>query len=404
MEENKLKVVESPILYPDTIVVGKADKVLDTSKNLGWLLSHFEAEIRYNLMTRRREVTIPGLYIFKEDMDNDILARIEDIATLNFFPTKKIDQHLNVLGGENTYHPIVTAIAVNPWDGMPRLDNFIDCLVTENPILTRYIVRTWMVAAIAAAHSQDGFINQGVLVLQGPQRIGKTTWVKALDPINCRAVKESAFLDPSSKDSVAQLSMFWIAELGELESIFRKSDIGRLKSFITTEFDHVRLPYAKKPTFLPRRSAYVATVNDQNFLADNTGNRRWWTIPLSEIKPFPHEQMIQVWAEVRHIWDNGHLTYLSDEIQNQANELNKSHERIDPFEEKLFTWYDWKSPARKEMCASDVLEELGYKNPNQGDCTRMGTLLTKINCKKSRRSNGVSLHEVPCSILHRTKY
>jgi len=240
------KVVQSVILYPETSEVNKVPKVLDTYKNLEWLLDHFKAEIKFNLMTRKREIHIPDQFVFPDDIENDSLARVDYIATLNLMPTKKLDAHLDVLAGENAYHPIVDCILKKPWDEKQRLDSFVSCVRTSTQNTSNEVIKTWMVTAIAAAFSKTGFINQGVLVFQGEQGIGKSSWVKALDPIGCSAVKESAFLDPTNKDSVAQLASYWISELGELESIFKKSDIGRLKSFITMEFDYVRLPYAKK--------------------------------------------------------------------------------------------------------------------------------------------------------------
>lgn len=395
------KVVSSPVLYPETVTVGKSEKVLDTHVNLEWLLSHFRAEIKHNRMTRRREIVIPDHYTFPDDIENNTLSRIDYLATINYMPTKKLDQHLDFIADQNPYHPIVECMKDNPWDGIPRLDNFISQVVTDEPEHSKRLIKTWMVAAMAAAHSITGFINQGVLVLQGEQNIGKTSWVKALDPINCGAVKESAFLDPSNKDSVFLLSNYWIAELGELESIFRKSDIGRLKSFVTTEFDNLRLPYARKSTRVPRRSVYVATVNDKSFLADDTGNRRWWTIRVKEINRHHNLDMIQVWAEVYDVWQSGHLTYLDREIQAQVNENNKKHEKLEPLKELLFSFYDWKSTARRSMTATAVLIELGFKNPSRADATKMGRILKEVNNIDTRIISGYTLHEMPYFLPHK---
>jgi putative DNA primase/helicase len=394
---NPYEVVSSPILYPER----RGEKVLDTFQNLAWLLSHFNAEIKYNLMTRRTEINIPGHFMFQDDLENSALARVDYLATINGMPTKKLPEHLDTLAYLNTYHPVVECIKSKKWDGIKRVDEFIETIQAANQQLARKIIRTFMIAAVAAAHSIDGFVNEGVLVLQGKQSLGKTTWIKNLSPLKRGAVKEGAFLDPSNKDSVMQLAEYWIVELGELDSIFSKSAIGRLKSFITMQTDQVRSPYARKSMRLPRRSVYAATVNEESYLVDETGNRRWWTINVLSVNNEHGLDMQQVWAEIYEEWRNNALTYLPKDLQDEVNQSNKQFEKIDPLKEKLLDWYDWESPFRKWLTASAILEEMGYMNPHPKEATRIGKLLVEINGKPPRPSNGRMLHEVPSKILYR---
>lgn len=395
INHNPLFVAPTGFYYPENL----KGKVLDTYKNLEWLLNHFKTEIKYNLMTRRREINIPSHYFFKDDIENSSLGRINYLATLNGMPTKQLDKHLDALAFEKPYHPIVECLKDNPWDKIERLETFIKTITTTNDALSHPIIKTWMIAAIAAAHSQNGFINQGVLVLQGKQNIGKTRWAKSLDPIDCGAVKEGALLDPNNKDNVILLARHWIVELGEVDATFRKTDIARLKSFITMQADDVRFPYAAKDTHLVRRTSYIATVNDENFLADDTGNRRWWTITVQNID-FTHGlDMQQVWAEAYTIWQAGALTYLSTDLQNSVNEANVTHEKVDPFKEKLNTHYDWESTARHWMNATQILEELGYSRPSRGDSTRMGNYLRIFAKGDERIRDGYRLYNVPYFII-----
>lgn len=373
-----------------------AFKALDTHINLAFLLNKFGARFRYNLMTRKREIDIPGLMIFHDDPDNNLLAQVEYLATINHLQYRQIDKFLDILCADNAYHPIIECIKDHPWDGVARLDNFINTIQTKDEELKKILIRTWMVAAIAAAHSIDGFTNHGMLVLQGLQGVGKTAWVKKLDPCNCGAVKEGALLDPTNKDNVISLSRFWIIELGEIDATFNKTDIARLKSYITSQSDYVRHHYARKDTILPRRSICLATVNESNFLVDTTGNRRFWTLEVTDINYGHKIDMKQVWAEVYAIWQAGALTYLPKDIENAVNKSNLKHEKIDPFEEKLLTFYDWEHSSRRTMTCVAVLEDIGYSKPTQAEAIRMGKILTKLNGKPSLRSNGLSLHEIPC--------
>ena len=273
-QDSKLRVVEGLDQYPHIKETKSGIKILDTYGNLEWLLTHFSAKIRYNRMTRKRETQLPWMTVPADDTHNALLYLITEIATLNDMPIKSIDNHLNMLALSNPYHPIVECIKEKPWDGICRLDDFMLTIKTTKPEFSKKLIRTWMVAAMAAAHSVTGFMNHGVLVLHGKQGMNKTRFVQSLDPINCRAIKESAILDPSRKDTFLEFNTFWISELAEIDSVFKKSEMGRLKAFITTTSDYVRSPFARQAEDRARRSAYIATVNVDSFLSDDTGNRR----------------------------------------------------------------------------------------------------------------------------------
>lgn len=381
--------------YPEKITTKEKVIVLDTHKNLEWLLKQFRGKVCFNLMNRRREIIIPGMYVFKDDSENDCLSRIEYLATINGMPNKQIDKHLDVLAGENTYHPIVECISSKAWDGIARLDEFISTIKTTNPVIDTILIKTWMIAAIAAAHSEEGFINHGVLVIQGEQGIGKTAWVNSLDPCNSKAIKCGVLLDPKDKDSVIGASRFWIVEIGELDATFNKSDIAHLKSFITSPVDDVRVPWGRKETALVRRTAYIATVNENNFLVDANGNRRWWTVTAESINYEHNMDMQQVWSEVYHIWRKGGLPYLPPHLQSEVNIKNKDHEKIDPIRERLLTAYDWSLNHRDEFTVTEILNQLNYKNPTMAELVRAGKILTEINGKGGRKTNGIKLHSVP---------
>ncbi len=398
MQGHPWRVITTKMDYPAIEHNKTFTKVLDVSDNLEFLLNKFNAKIRFNLMSRQREIEInlPGFQVSKEDEENQMLFLISDLAVINSMPVSYLDNHLTVIAQKNAYHPIVECLKQNKWDGKQRLNKFIQTIQVHNEDLARKIITTWMVCAIAAAHSEGGFTNSGVLVIQGEQGIGKTAWIKKLDPIGCNAVREGAFLDPSNKDSVAQLASFWIAELAEVECIFKKSEIGRLKSFITSGSDCVRLPYARKANRIPRRTVYAATVNDGNYLTDETGNRRWWTIPAIGIN-FDHDfDMVQVWAEVYQLWRNGHPAYLVQELQVALNDANKEFERVDPIKEKLIQYYDWdRDCSRDYKSATQVLEELGFKNPSLPDARRAGLFLRELSNDDCKRVQGLMRHGVP---------
>ena len=103
-----------------------------------------------------------------------------------------------------------------------------------------------------------------------------------------------------------QATSKWISELGELGSIIRK-DMDSVKVFLTKSTDEYRTPYGKASLHYPRMTSFVGTVNDDQFLISQTGNRRFVTISLvsdlvidynTQIKSF---DALQLWSRIYHI-------------------------------------------------------------------------------------------------------
>ena len=387
--------LNTPIVYPE---IGKKGHVLDTAINLKHLLDLYQIEVRWNSMLRKREVFVPDKYFFPDEAANMVNAEIYQLAVINGMPYTRLKQHLDSIAWKQQYHPIVEGIKIRAWDGFGRLDGFIKTLRISNPLLTDdsyKIVRRWMICAVAAAFSEYGFANQGVLVLCGKQNIGKTRWVRSLDFLECGAVKEGLTIDPSNKDSVITASQCWIGELGELDSTFRKADIARLKSYITSLVDILRFPYREENSSLYRRTAFVATVNERHFLIDDTGNRRWWTIEVDSIDSDHDLDMQQVWAEVYELYKAGEKTWLLPDELEFVNKSNEEHEQIDPLEEKVLEAFDWGTSRVIQLTSTEVLEKIGYAKPTRSDAMRMNNILCKLTKEKAIRTKTKRLHKMP---------
>src|SRR5690606_39387898 len=164
---------------------------------------------------------------------------------------------------------------------------------------------------------------EGVLVFQGPQNLGKTSWLKSLAPRELRLIKDGMMLRPDDKDSVKQVCSFWLVELGELDSTFRRADIAQLKAFITQDTDVLRRPYARRESTYARRTVFFGSVNPREFLHDETGNRRYWTIECESINSRHGLDMQQVWAEVLELWRAG-----EPHRDRKSTRLNSSHVKI----------------------------------------------------------------------------
>jgi hypothetical protein len=126
----------------------------------------------------------------------------------------------------------------------------------------------------------------------------------------------------------------WLVEIGELEA-FNKSEIGRIKQFLSQCEDIFRAAYGRHTQWCPRRCVFFGTSNNGEYLRDKTGNRRFWPLDISIINPIKNvfsdldEEVDQLWAEAFTRWQLGEPLYLSGEIEKAALAEQESHRESD---------------------------------------------------------------------------
>ena len=205
----------------------------------------------------------------------------------------------------NHFNPVVDYLNGKTLDkSRDHLADLYAIMGLEDDWLSQALVKKWFIQGLALLHNDPDhpFQPEGVLTLAGEQGIGKTTFFSRM------ACKPEFFrggqsINSRDKDNERRVVTTWIAELGELDCTF-KSDIGKVKQFITNEYDEYRLPYGHTDKHAPRRTNMGATVNGDKFLIDETGNRRFWTIPLTHVdvnalrKFDAYQVWLQVWEEL----------------------------------------------------------------------------------------------------------
>ncbi len=202
---------------------------------------------------------------------------------------------------KSKYNPVLEFLTAVEHDGHDHLpDLFALMHIPDDDDLSRQLIRKWFLQGIALLHNTESspISAEGVLTLQGPQGCGKTSLVERF-AIRPEWFARGSALNTNDKDTLRRACSRWIIELGEVETTLR-SDIEALKNFITNDVDVYRVPYGRTDLKYARRSNLAATCNSDKYLLDQTGNRRWWTVPIdefikySDIQSFPIEQ---VWAQ-----------------------------------------------------------------------------------------------------------
>lgn len=238
-----------------------------------------------------------------------------------YSPTKTKDAVLAV-ATERAYHPIKDYLDALPeWDGVQRVDKLlIDYFGAEDNSYSKAVIRKTMVAAVARIY-RPGTKFDSVLILNGPQGIGKSTFFAKLAG---RWFSDSLTLtDMKDKSGPEKLQGYWILELGELAGM-RKTDVETVKSFISRVDDKYRASYGVNVENHPRQCVIVGSTNTETgFLRDITGNRRFWPVkvrPGSVKKSWQltDADIDQIWAETVFLYNKGEKLYLEGEEADAA--------------------------------------------------------------------------------------
>ena len=176
-----------------------------------------------------------------------------------------------------------------------------------------------------------------VLVLDGRQDLGKSYFVRWLAGEQ-REYHFEGGINPDNKDSKIRLINTWIWEISELGATTKRSDREALKSFISMEKLRERLPYGHHDVDKPALANFIATVNNNDgFLNDPTGSRRFMSCTLTEINwEYADEVDVnQLWAQAKALFDDGETGRLNAEEREIANRLNAEYEMENPIDRWL---------------------------------------------------------------------
>jgi Virulence-associated protein E len=181
---------------------------------------------------------------------------------------------------ENRFDPVCDHLDALHWDGTPRLDRWVSTyLGAEDTALNRAIGRKTLIAMVRRAR-EPGCKFDYALVLEGPQGAGKSTALRILAGEDNFTDQPILHLDTRSQQEA--LEGAWICELSELAGL-RRTEVETIKNFLSKTEDNARPAYGRYYRDQPRRCIFVGTTNSDEYLKDDTGNRRFWSVRIGVI-------------------------------------------------------------------------------------------------------------------------
>jgi predicted P-loop ATPase len=300
-----------------------------------------------------------------------------------------------VVADENRFHPIREYLDGLAWNGMPRLDTWIETYLRATVpdgeedeakrIYVREVGRRWLISAVARVY-KPGCKADCALILEGPQGVGKSTALAAIMPTLEWFSDEIS--DLGSKDSAQDLRGKWIIELAEL-SAMKRGDIERTKAFISRATDHYRPSYGRRSQDFPRQCVFAGTTNAETYFGDETGNRRFWPVKVGRIDLAGlREVRDQLWAEVVAAFKAGERWWLTSEVEKAAAEEQAERRIVDPWEPYLVNWLD--ALGEEDASVERALNALGLSQGqyDQASANRVARIFKALGLERVRQRVG----------------
>lgn len=376
---------------------GKHLQPLFTEENFKILLLHYGIVIKFDIIKKETFIFFQGI---RQINLNSAVTHIKLLSTLNQLPINLVGELINKLSWDNKFNSWQEWIETTPWDGVNRLTDFYETLQVppDQEVIKTIYLHKWLLQMIHVTCLNDEDqpkMARMVLTLQGKTFIGKTSWVSRLVPNTMYDyVATGMILDTSRDVSLKKCIEHVFVELGELAATYRKSDIEALKNVISCPVDILDIKYLPRAEKHRRRTVFCATVNEVNFLQDQTGNSRFLCLSVLQCNSYHSINMQQLYAQLlvearANPEQNYNLSH--DEITLQTR-INTTLESLSPLEEGLVEIFDFSLEVLPDhvYSARTILMLLGY-HPSQlkkNHTNELAKILDRFNLPRSSNPRG----------------
>lgn len=321
---------------------------------------------------------------FDEWLVDDVEVLIKSLAT--------IAEGVSHAANANKFHPVRQFLEGLPaWDGQPRLDYFLaEITDNERTDFLRLAGRFFLIAMVARIY-RPGVKFDYMLVLEGKQGQGKSSFFRILaDPW----FSETPFEIGTNEGNMA-IQGVWLQEMAEM-GMFSRSEDTAFKSFLAISKDKFRRPYDRRPVEVPRVCLFGGTTNLDQYLKDQTGNRRIWPVRCQEIdNQWLIDHREQLFAEAIVAFKSGERFYPTPEEERLYFEPEqRSRLSVDGWEELIAAFVsDPTEKLRNFYTALDLLinackvekSKIDEANRQTG---RVGRIMSKLGWERVREPTG----------------
>jgi len=248
----------------------------------------------------RNRMTVSGqvLQQFVGDYSDRISLFVRDLIGKHFGfdpGNERTNDSIVNLCSLNMFDPVRDYLDSLKWDGVGRINEFLTNFCgADDSAYTKAVSAITLIAAVRRVRS-PGIKFDTIPVWEGVQGSGKSTAIKILASPEFFSDQDILILDQKAQMEV--MEGVWLYEIGELAGM-RFTEVNKIKAFASRSTDKARPAYGRVAENRPRRGILIGTTNDDEYLKDETGNRRFWPVATDKIDlPAITEARDQLWAE-----------------------------------------------------------------------------------------------------------
>jgi hypothetical protein len=383
---------------------------LTTYENFKIMLKYYNINIFFDVIKKRDYVEDNGEIIFDA---NSSLTKLKSLCIQNHLNKDMAHEYLVYEGLKNSRNTWKELIEASPNTKTNNFDLLCDTIevLPEYEEAKRIYLKKWLMQMLHMTCLNDGELPKSarlILVFQGKQEVGKTSWLRSLVPPKySHYIGEAKVLDAKSDMKILECVQHPIVELGELSATFRISDMEQFKGFVSQVVDMLNIKYRPMHAIYRRRTVFFATVDKHTFLRDPAGSTRFLVLPIIKTKYDHNIDTFALFSEMLEEARKGHNYNLTPEEKLMQLKINSEFEDVVPlkelFEEVFYTEntiihtdkneFD-NAKSSKKYSSTQVLIELGYRMPiNKKDSNLMANILKQYDFPYSKREKKWSLRK-----------
>lgn len=374
--------------WPD---VNKTGMPRATWRNTILALCRLDLQFSYDLFRQQKLVRGRVLEDHQGEISDDgaLVLRHEVMTRFGFEPRPDhIRDAVGMLCLLHAFHPIREMLDELVWDGVPRLETWlIVYLGADDTPLNRAIGRILLVAAVRRVRRPGAKFDQ-IVVLEGRQGTGKSTAIKILAGEGNHSDQEILTLPP--KEQMEQMAGVWLYELSEIVGM-SKAEVNKVKSFVSRDRDKARMSYGYFPVTRQRQTVFIGTTNEDQYLRDLTGNRRFWPVKTGtiDLEALAHDRD-QLLAEAAHLEADDESIVLPEELWEAAAREQEARLEDDPWRSKLEAVTGTAAGDEVQVSTGELLEELGIavEHQQQWQTKRIAGLMLSLGWKRDKFKRG----------------
>ena len=329
--------------------------------------------------------------LLTDEMEYEITVYLQGNIGLSQVKDTTISKAIRLYAKRNQRNEPQEWIKSLVWDRKQRIDTFLhECVGCKNNEYTQAVSRNFMLSMIARIMS-PGCKCDTMIILEGKQGKKKSTFLRSL--VGDRYFTE-ATESIHSNNFYQCLDGKILIEFAELAA-WKRADIFKLKQMLSNQNDTYRAPYARNAADHLRSSIFAGTTNEDEYLEDLTGGRRFWPIATNEINISKTRDIReQLFAEAYSIYMSETPEFDEDrtvsawwEMPESAFEEQENRRNVDPWEADIREYII----SHSKFTMKDIMEsclKIEKSKKTKYETMRIGRILAYIGCRKFRESTG----------------